>query len=192
MRYKTFSGRPGSQMKKELDALVKLFKDKGVQSYLEIGARDGDTFHEIMCALPVGSRGVAVDLPGGLWGKRQTINNLKLAIDDLKARGYDVHLIVGDSQSQEVADMVEELGPYDAAFIDGDHTFKGVSRDWSLYQDMAPMVAFHDIVGHDQFEKVSKNPVEVPRFWAYIKNDKCLEFIAPDSKMGIGVWISAS
>lgn len=192
MRSKTFSGRPGSQMKVELKGLIKLFKDKGVQSYLEIGARDGDTFHDIMCALPIGSLGVAVDLPGGLWGKRTTINNLKLAVDDLKKRGYDIHLIVGDSQSQEVADMVAELGPYDAAFIDGDHTFKGVSRDWSLYQDMAPMVAFHDIVGHGQFEKVSKNAVEVPRFWDYIKNDNCLEFVAPNSAMGIGVWISAS
>jgi hypothetical protein len=64
----TRSGRPPSQIEAELSGFIGLLQERNVRRYLEIGARHGDTFHEVMRSLPVGSVGVAVDLPGGLWG----------------------------------------------------------------------------------------------------------------------------
>src|SRR3546814_13631212 len=52
----------------ELSSLIDLFRQHNVRSYLEIGARHGDSFFEVMRSLPFGSVGIAVDLPGGLWG----------------------------------------------------------------------------------------------------------------------------
>lgn len=64
----TFSGRRPSQMEDELNGFINLMREHGVKSYGEIGAREGDTFHHVLSNLP-GCRGVAMDLPGGLWGK---------------------------------------------------------------------------------------------------------------------------
>src|SRR5690606_15397754 len=64
---KTFSGRQASQDEAELTGFLRLLQDRGVRRYLEVGARHGDTFHYLMTGLPVGSVGVAVDLPGALW-----------------------------------------------------------------------------------------------------------------------------
>lgn len=61
----TFSGRKPSQNAHELGAFVNFLRAQGVKRYGEIGARDGDTFHHILTALP-DCQGVAMDLPGGL------------------------------------------------------------------------------------------------------------------------------
>ncbi len=188
-RAQTFSGRNASQVESELKSFIAFLKKQGVKSYMEVGARDGDTFHAVMCSLPMGSKGVAVDLPGGLWGKQSSLENLKKAVDDLNARGYDCRYIMGDSKNPDIIRKISDLGPYDAVFIDGDHTLAGVSEDWNNFHDMAPIIAFHDISGSGQKEKVSGQPVEVPRLWQWIKNERSLEFIEEGSPMGIGVFI---
>lgn len=184
----TFSGRKASQNAFELESFVNFLKENRVQRYAEIGSREGDTFHHVMSSLPKGSFGVAVDLPGGLWGKSTTRNGLVRAVNDLK--DYDVRYIFGDSQSAEVAHMLEEFGPFDAILIDGDHTLEGVTKDWNNYKSMAKIIAFHDIVGTGQRERVYKKGVEVPILWDQIKKDYThYEFIDQDSKMGIGVIV---
>lgn len=184
---KTFSGRRPSQDEQELRGLVQLFKDEGVRSYLEVGAREGDTFHEIVCSLPHGSRAVAVDLPGGYWGKSTTGGKLQKAADDLFMRGYDVVVILGDSTKDDVIERVRAVGPFDAALIDGDHRYEGVKADWLHYGPMARLVAFHDIAGDGQSEKVHGSRVEVPRLWAELKvGHQTAEFVSPGSAMGIG------
>ena len=188
----TFSGRRASQDEFELTSLIKYFNDADVVSYLEIGARHGDTFHEIMLSLPVGSYGMAVDLPGGLWGKGDTHKSLYRAADDLRARGYKIDVILGDSTSEDVIKQIFEKAPFDACLIDGNHLYDGVKADWINYQSAASIIAFHDIVGDGQAERRYNNPVQVPILWAEISNDdryasRCSSFVATGSKMGIGV-----
>lgn len=188
----TFSGRIASQNRYELSCFVELLRQRKVRSYLEIGAREGDTFYEVLMHLPAGSRGVAVDLPGGLWGKSSTKEKLSRAIGSLSMSGYVASAIFGDSKSSGTLNLVRMRGPYDAILIDGDHTYEGVRADWNNYGDLAPIIAFHDIVGVGQKEKVHDNPVEVPRLWAEIKDTPGFtshEFVAPGSLMGIGVLV---
>lgn len=185
---KTRSGRRASQNEYELTSFIAFLKEKGVTRYAEIGARHGDTFWTVATSLPAGSKVVAIDLPGGLWGTTQSESHLRAAVDDLKKRGYDAHLILGNSQEEATQEAVAALGPYDAILIDGDHTLEGVTRDWELYDSLAPMIAFHDIVGTGQAERVLNNPVEVPILWERLKaGNPHREFIDKDSKMGIGV-----
>lgn len=189
---KTFSGRRASQNEWELRSFIALLVEHGVRRYLEIGAREGDTFHEIMQALPEGATGVAVDLPGGLWGKESTRDQLPRVVSDLERSGRHASWVFGDSKSHATQHLVVWHGPYDAILIDGDHSYSGVLADWQTYGDMAPIIAFHDIVGTGESEKVHGTPVEVPRLWAEIKASglQTVEFIAPGSKMGIGVVLS--
>ena len=184
----TFSGRRASQSQFELEALIDLFKAYGVKRYLEIGAREGDTFHEIMTNLEPESFGLALDLPGGLWGKDTTGKKLKVAVSDLKSKGIDAAYLFGDSKDDTTIEAVMKHAPFDAILIDGDHTLKGVSKDWESYSDLASIIAFHDIVGTGQKEKVFNNPVEVPVFWNQIKRDYVhFEYVDDGSAMGIGV-----
>lgn len=187
---KTFSGRRPSQNETELRGFIGLLQDRGVTRYCEIGARHGDSFHEIVINLPPGSTAVAVDLPGGLWGTVKSRNSLRRAVADLRARGYKASCLFGDSQTAATQRLVQGRGPYDAMLIDGDHTLAGVTRDWDLYRKMAPLIAFHDIVGTGQAEKVSGNPVEVPILWASLRDQfEHREFIDEGSAMGIGALL---
>lgn len=194
-RADTFSKKYSSQSAYELDGFIAFLRQQNVRSYLEIGARHGDTFHAVMSALPAGSLGVAVDLPGGLWGKESSKQQLKLAVEDLRAKGYTIHCLFGDSQSAEMRARVAEFAPFDAVFIDGDHTLAGVTRDWYNYREMAPMIGFHDIVGTGQRENRTKHAVDVPILWQKIKQEVIeagggvSEWIEEQSSMGIGVCL---
>jgi cephalosporin hydroxylase len=189
---KTFSGRAPSQNEYELRKFIDLLRERNVTRYLEIGARHGDTFYDVMCSLPAGSLGVAVDFPGGLWGTLKSMNALDRACVHLIEKGYRIKKILGNSTVPEIIDRVKCFGQFDAALIDGDHTYNGVKNDWKIYSPMASIVALHDIVGYGQCEKVHGNPVEVPRFWEEIKPSlgSYTEYIAEGSQMGIGVCLS--
>lgn len=187
MRPETRSGRRASQNEFELRSFIDLMLARQVRSYLEIGARHGDTFFEIMTALPKGSKGVAVDLPGGMWGTNKSRTALEEACSALRSHGYDVRCVFGDSLSAGIRQIVMVEGPYDAALIDGDHRYEGVKADWENYGRFASLVAFHDIVGEGQAEKVHGNPVEVPRLWTELKaGHEHVEFVDEGSMMGIG------
>lgn len=184
----TFSGRRPSQIEEELNGFVDLLRAEGVKVYGEVGAREGDTFHHVLSALP-GCRGVAMDLPGGLWGKLSTRAKLERAIADLTANGRDASCMFGDSKTAAAIRQFQGRGPYDAILIDGDHTLTGVTADWNNYRGMARIIAFHDIVGTGQRDRVQQREVEVPVLWESIKASglRTMEFVAPGSAMGIGV-----
>jgi hypothetical protein len=186
-----FSGRLASQDAQELAQFIGLLQSRGVRRYGEIGAREGDTFHAVMLALPKGSVGVALDLPGGAWGKPTTRVKLEKAVADLCKRGYKASALFGDSTTGATFNLFRGRGPYDAILIDGDHRLPGVTSDWQRYGPLAPLVAFHDIAGDGQQSRDGL-PVEVPLLWRCIRHERptCLEFVTAGSGMGIGVLIA--
>lgn len=192
---KTRSGRRASQRADELLPFIDFLKDRCVRSYLEIGARHGDTFYHVMKSLPKGSLGIAVDLPGGAWGVESSRYALDEAADELRDMGYRIATIYGDSTTDFVKESVFEAlnwyephGAIDAVLIDGDHRYEGVSADWRIWGGMAPIVAFHDIAGEGQIQPTTKDVVEVPRLWSELKAQlSTKEFVGQGSAMGIGV-----
>jgi hypothetical protein len=95
-----------------------------------------------------------------------------IGIDIDKKNGSD--FIQGDSSKIRTLEILKKRlagRKIDILFIDGDHSYEGVKRDWELYSPLASIVAFHDIV--------TPNPVNqgVCRFWDEIsENKKIIEF----------------
>lgn len=185
---KTLSGRKASQHPDELARLIGFCREHGVRRYLEIGARHGDTFFEIAKSMPKGSLAVAVDLPGGPWGKSSSHPSLMQAASELVGHGITAKVIIGDSTSQAVIEKILHFKHFDLIMIDGDHRYEGVRLDWENYRDIGSHIAFHDIVGDGLRDKKTGFQVDVPRLWCEIRADhRHVEFIHHGSQMGIGV-----
>jgi hypothetical protein len=182
----TFSGYQTRQRADELDAMIKFFVAEGVRSYLEIGCCYGDSLHAVVSALPVGSRATAVDMVYGPWGKKDSEPALRRAVSDLSKQGYDADVMFGDSKSAGVQKFASDRGPYDAALIDGDHSYNGALADWKAYSPMARLVAFHDIdLGGGPSRGMA---LDVPRLWAELKQShRHVEIIGKVRGMGIGI-----
>ena len=57
-------------------------------------------------------------------------------------------LITGDSTSERVIDLVNKMGPYNLIFIDANHTYEFVKKDFenfSPYLERGGVIGFHDI-----------------------------------------------
>lgn len=155
-----FSGHPWPQYREEVERFVAILQAEGVRSYLEIGCRYGDTVHFIGSRLPQGSKVVAVDLPGAVRGKHACSGDyLRRAVDALRELGQDGHVILGNSHDLEVLGQVRQLGPFDAVFIDGDHSPAGVEADWRDYGRLGRIVAFHDIARREAKYRLGVAPL---------------------------------
>lgn len=165
------------QQPRELARFIDVLKERGVTKYLEIGAKHGDTFREIVSAL--GAFGVAVDLPNGPWGGNSRANLITVC------RSLGSVAIFGDSTDPAIIREVNTFGPFDAVLIDADHRYEYVKQDYENYR--CPITAFHDIDG----EGISLRgmPIGVPRLWKEVRGDDYEEIIDPsdDRPMGIGV-----
>lgn len=185
---KSFSGKPFPQHETEITTLRRLMVSMDCQSYLEIGARYGDSFHFLASALPKASRAVAVDMPGGPWGKGESLPFLRKAEASLNRSAIRASLILGDSRDPQVIVETAQRGPFDAVFIDGDHSPEGVRADWENYGPLGvKIVVFHDIVA-DQRAGKRGGKFGVGALWRELKEEHSyVEIAGKDSPMGIGV-----
>jgi len=173
----------------EITRLAKVLAAAGVRSYLEIGSKYGGSLWTVAQALPAGSRIVAVDLPNGTREWSASTGSLQSCVEDLERHGYNAHLIWGDSTAPGVIAQVSALGPFDAVFIDANHTRPYVENDWAHYGGMARIVAFHDIAWARAPTWVGTR-IDVPELWDAIKSGYRHEEIrlCPTGKNnGIGV-----
>lgn len=98
--------------------------------------------------------------------------------------------ILGDSNKVETRNELESMlgaRKADLIFIDGDHSLRGVIRDFELYRDLAPLIAIHDIY-------CTREDVAVGSFWRSLDKYKFqgyhfMEFFSPEppDHYGIGV-----
>ena len=176
----------------EHDAFMALLRAENVRSYLELGLGSGGSLWRIANSLPSGSRVVGLDLH--IVSAHKNRANIEDGVSRLIGRGYDTHLIAGNSTDPLIIAKARALSPFDCIFIDGCHDYDAVKADWDNYRDMGRMIAFHDISWNETW--VSKvpgrvtRPMGVPRLWDEIKGDHRHREIRLYSKRnyyGIGV-----
>lgn len=188
---RNLSGRKLAQAPKELAGLAALMRGIGATTFLEVGSRHGDTLFELAMLVPSLTRFMAVDLPGGRWGRRGSEKNLDRVAWILRRLGKQAEVLYGRSLDEDIIARVRAGAPWDVVLIDADHTYNQVKGDWEVYGPLAgKAVALHDIAGEGK-RNITGLKIEVPRLWRELKAEgrEVREFIDPPARMGIGVVI---
>jgi cephalosporin hydroxylase len=108
------------------------------RSYIEVGCRWGGTFAvtvEYLSRFGGLEQAVAVDLEA------------TSVVQYVETCGRNVTFVRADSTGREFADWLAGKR-FDVAFIDGDHSYQGVSRDFVTLAPLASILVFHDICSH--------------------------------------------
>jgi len=158
------------QNSEELEQYLAWLKQFHIRRYLEIGSWTGRLINFLHRELAF-EKVAACDLG---WAEEA---GLEIRFDP------DIHQLRASSWSPEFLQWREALGPMDVVFIDGDHTYEGVKRDFEINR-AAPhrFLVFHDI-------KEQRFGPGVVKFWKELKGHK-FEISASPTSMGIGIWSS--
>jgi cephalosporin hydroxylase len=185
---------PPLQEPSEFDAFIKILKEEKCRSYLEIGSMYGASLWKVTNELPKGSRIVSVD---PMYDRPSARESLEQCIDELIRLGYDAHFIFGDSADKDIVALVRTYAPFDALFIDGNHTPEYVMSDWQNYGPMARIVGFHDINWDHTWRSARNNTppsdgstMGAPKIWEQVRNGhrfKEFKFYPRNNYYGIGV-----
>lgn len=160
---------------------------------LELGTARGGSLYLWTQAATDDATIVSVDLPGGEFGGGYSEARVPLYQAFTRAN-QKMTLLRTDSQKPETVDQVKTIfgnNPVDFAFIDADHRYEGVKKDYLLYSPLVRpggLIGFHDIY-HDR-ENVG---IEVFHLWNQLKEHypgQWQEFLVPDKHgryIGLGL-----
>ncbi len=158
------------QVRSEIVELGKLLHSVAPKRSLEIGTNYGGTLF-LLCALsPPDAKIISVDLPLGPFGGGYPWRKIPLFRRFPRA-GQQLHLLREDSHSPQTKERVLRIldgEQLDYLFVDADHTYSGVQRDFEMYSPLVRsggILAFHDIVTYDQ-----ESGCQVAKFWNEIKH----------------------
>jgi predicted O-methyltransferase YrrM len=172
------------QARSEILQLAKTLQAFAPKRSLEIGTNYGGTLF-LLCALsPPGAKIISLDLPSGPFGGGYPRRKIPL-YRRFPRKGQRLDLLRADSHSAETKERVLEIlagERLDYLFIDGDHTYDGVQRDFQMYSPLVRsggIVAFHDIATH-----APGSDCQVAEFWNDIKNGYEHREIIEDLKPG--------
>ena len=149
-----------------------------LESFLEIGFSAGIN-NTILNKFFEFSRIVAVDTFGGEVNGSALKGNLM---------NKPLTLVCGDSTSKNVIEIVGRLGRYDLIFIDGNHNYEYVKKDFDNYRRFLNnngVIALHDLA----------NPEwpGIDKLWNEIKTSNdyhCQEFICKDYLLQYGIGMA--
>lgn len=173
-----------AQVRSEIVRLGRILRASAPKRSLEIGTNYGGTLL-LLCALsPPAAQIISVDLPLGRFGGGYPRRKIPL-FRRFPRGGQQLHLIRADSHSQETKERVLRIlegEQLDYLFLDGDHTYAGVRRDFEMYVPLVRsggIVALHDIVAYKGNEGC-----QVEKFWNEIKQQHQHQEIIEDPQQG--------
>lgn len=172
-----------SQIRGEIAQLLELVRADRPMRVLEIGTANGGTLYLLAAASAPRSRVLSLDVRGFDWTRLRVYRTCV-------ARRH-IEVWTRDSYHQETRDEVAAFfgRPLDVLFVDGDHAYEGVKRDYELYAPLVRsggLIAFHDIV-----DGPASSVGGVPRFWREIRDElgDAQELVESWQQQGYGIGV---
>lgn len=173
----------------EFTSLLRLLKRRKFKSIVEIGTAQGGTLYTWCKIADSDALIISIDLPGGPFGGGYTLNDIK-KFRKYKRKNQRLYFLRKDSHKQETKFELAKIldgRKIDFLFIDGDHQYRGVKKDFQLYSSLVKqngLIVFHDILCHPKFPKC-----KVDKFWNEVKSKyRYIEFIDREDDRGWGQW----
>ncbi|NHJ20051.1 MAG: class I SAM-dependent methyltransferase [Candidatus Lokiarchaeota archaeon] len=170
--YKTYEGliKP-KQKTSEIIQLLELLKPQKLHVIVEIGTMKGGTLFLLSRIATNDAIIISIDLPRAKFGGGYPKYRVPL-YKSFVSKNQKIFLIRADSHSKFTLKKVQNLlkdKKVDLLFLDGDHTYRGVKKDFEMYKSLLNeqgIVGFHDIVVHPGDQDVNVN-----KLWNEIKED---------------------
>jgi predicted O-methyltransferase YrrM len=176
------------QRRSEIRMLLERLAELQPRALVEIGTARGGTLFLLTRVAADDATIVSIDLPGGEFGGGYA-RRRGLLYRQFARRHQRIRLILGDSGAPSTIARVKETtgSSVDFVFIDGDHRYDGVRRDFESYAPLVRpggLIAIHDIV---------PGPVEavgdVPRFWREMRRPHSDEIVERWDQGGYGIGL---
>jgi len=173
-----------SQINYEISGLLGVLEKVNPTYIIEIGTLKGGTLFLFTKVASPTAKILTIDLPGGNFGGGYS-NWRRFLYKSFGLPKQKIFLLREDSHSPMTLRKVNSIlkdKKIDFLFIDGDHSYEGVKRDFEMYAPLVVkggIIAFHDIVPHP--------PVlgcEVSKFWNEIKYQYNYREIIKDKNQG--------
>jgi len=178
------------QVRDEILELVRILDETKPEVIAEIGTATGGTLFLFSRIASKNATLISIDLPGGIFGggysrvKKPFYHSFGLPTQK-------IHLIRADSHEPKTFEKIRgelEENKIDFLFIDGDHTYEGVRKDFEMYSPLVKengIIAFHDIAIH-----APEIGSDVDKFWNEIKGKyRHIELIKDPKQGSCGIGV---
>lgn len=151
------------QVKKELWDFLELLLHKNVKKILQIGL--GHYGSTQFCLSLICDEVLTVEFDP---------KNLRAYTDRELLYNQNIEkFVLGDSTSTEVLNQVKKFGEFDCVFIDGNHSYEFVKKDYENYSKLIKtggVIAFHDAFGEGERYGTPRVLSEIDGEIKYIKH----------------------
>lgn len=177
------------QVRDEILEMLRILDKMMPKTILEIGTAGGGTLFLLSRISSKDADIISIDLPGGFWGG---YSGWKIPLyKSFALPKQKIHLIRTDSHTQKTLEEVKAIlngRKIDFLSIDGDHSYKGVKKDFEMYSPLVRnggIIEFHDIVLHPP-----ETGCEVSKFWSEIKERyKYIEIVKDRNQRWAGIGL---
>jgi len=167
----------------EFENLLDLYVQRRPKRVLEIGTYHGGTLYHWLKNATRDTTVVSVD------SYAAGVDNRRL-YDAWTPPGVTLKVLCGDCHSDEIALEAKLAGPFDWIFIDADHYYESVKRDWETYRPMAAddgVIVLHDVEPQTEIYP----EIQVNQLWREIQREGYVtqELVAAGDVPGCGIGI---
>jgi predicted O-methyltransferase YrrM len=178
------------QIESELQILLNILRKRAILSMLEIGTARGGTLFLFTRVINSSARIISLDLPKGKFGGGYEAFKIPF-FTNFARKNQQIFLVRANSHSSSSLSTIKSIlkgQKIDFLFIDGDHAYEGVKKDFQMYSPLVRkggIVVFHDIVAHDPTVGCG-----VDRFWSEIKqSQRHVEIVEKQNQKWAGIGI---
>jgi len=172
------------QVKEEFSEFIKYIECMKPKVILEIGTANGGTLFLFTRAADPGATIISIDLHKGLFGGGYPMWKIPL-YKSFSRDQQKIYLLRCDSHDPKTYEKVEQIlkgRGVDLLFIDGDHRYESVKKDFRMYSGLTrpgSVIAFHDIV-----PRLPVDAFGVPTLWEELKGEYDYREIVKDWNQG--------